>query len=322
MPTPESGENKSGFLKRCIPMLIKDENRPQKQAIAICINMFERFEKKQGNVSLEETMELLAAYDELMNEADLNIQIPNLSDISPELGTAVSIYKQLKKDKEQKQANQFSTIPKPLKRLNQTDISKLVKPSTTKLVKFDDRSVNNKIIKPQGIIVCDTVNNPFFPIDVPIIDNAKFSLPDIKKRFQAYYTSLPVDFLPWHYVAEMINGKYYFFQTRPIDMCFPLDNIECKDLLQANKDILTLSPSTTTFFSNQPFDIKNSIHVCIVGDTNSDVYIDLLYEMIGRICIGPILRYFKLPSSINLRVINLNLGNKFNFAKLEQYTKR
>jgi len=41
MPTPRSGESKEDYISRCIPQL-KDEGKEQKQAIAICYNMWER----------------------------------------------------------------------------------------------------------------------------------------------------------------------------------------------------------------------------------------------------------------------------------------
>ena len=57
MPTPHPGESKKNYLKRCIPMLIKDEGRPQKQSIVICANMFDRYVSKNGHVNTENTYE-------------------------------------------------------------------------------------------------------------------------------------------------------------------------------------------------------------------------------------------------------------------------
>ena len=37
MPHPEPGETEREFLNRCIPELIKEEDYPQKQAIAMTI---------------------------------------------------------------------------------------------------------------------------------------------------------------------------------------------------------------------------------------------------------------------------------------------
>jgi hypothetical protein len=42
MPEPEKNENEKDFLKRCIPQLIKEEEYPQKQAVAICYSMYRK----------------------------------------------------------------------------------------------------------------------------------------------------------------------------------------------------------------------------------------------------------------------------------------
>lgn len=321
MPTPLFNETKKEFLKRCIPQLIKNESRPQKQSVAICANIFDRHVQKEGYINLDSTEYLLNNITESLEIKSVKDKLSVASSIANAAITqdpaaillATDKILNLKSDKLiAKNESQKLSI-----------ISKLKKPNPAVIAKFDDRSTNNKFnIKPTGIIIQDTYNNPIFPIDYPIIDDAKFNLPDIKSRFRAYYCSLPIDFLPWHYTIEIINGTYYFFNTRPIDMKYPVDNIETKKLIEENKDYLNLTDSTINFLETQPVDIQNAIHVCLIGDTNRDVYVDRLYEMIGRICCGPILRFFKLPASVNLRVINFNLGNKFIFNKLDLYLKR
>ena len=42
MPKPKKGETEKDFLKRCIPELIEEENRPQRQAIAICYSLYRK----------------------------------------------------------------------------------------------------------------------------------------------------------------------------------------------------------------------------------------------------------------------------------------
>jgi hypothetical protein len=42
MPHPETGETERDFLNRCIPELVKNENYPQKQAVAICYSYYRR----------------------------------------------------------------------------------------------------------------------------------------------------------------------------------------------------------------------------------------------------------------------------------------
>lgn len=317
MPKPYQNESKKDYLKRCIPMLIKDEGKPHKQSIAACINMFDYYMKKQDYIPVNETVDILTESSNKIKKIIHYGKLTKAAVMQDPVSVISALQSKLPNDNE---VEKSYLVDNPM---SANLISKLKKPSPAKLAKFDDKSINNKInTRPQGIIICDTVNNPIFPIDKPFLDSAKFDLPDIKDRYQAYYTTLDVDFLPWHYVAEIINGKYYFFQTRPIDMKFPINNIEFLDLLQHNRPYLKLTSTTESFIKNQPFDILNAIHICIIGDTNLDVYIESLYEMIARVCAGPILRYFRLPTSVNLKVINFNLGNKFIFNKLDQYLKR
>jgi hypothetical protein len=66
MPSVKKNESKSHYLKRCIPMLIK-EGKEQKQAIAECINLFKQKWKAKGGKPLDETsaefQEALANFD-------------------------------------------------------------------------------------------------------------------------------------------------------------------------------------------------------------------------------------------------------------------
>lgn len=197
----------------------------------------------------------------------------------------------------------------------------MAKPDSAALAGSDTNSTNNKFrTRPQGVMICDTINNPIFPIPYPPLDSVKFNLPDVKDQYQGIYSQLPVDFLPWHYLIEMINGKYYAFQTRPLDMMYPVDTKTAQELI--NKNGIKLKPEVEKFFLEQPFDLKEAIHVCILGDTNRDVYLERLYELIGRLCTGPFLRYFKLPHRTGMRVIDFNLGHKFRFSKLDMHLSR
>lgn len=45
MPKIKQGEEKSDWMSRCMPAM-HDEGRPHKQAIAICLSMFERGPQK------------------------------------------------------------------------------------------------------------------------------------------------------------------------------------------------------------------------------------------------------------------------------------
>ena len=284
MPKPLKNESKHEYLKRCIPMLIKDENRSQKQAIAICYSMFDKYKSKNNIISTENTNYLIKQSEKYLNHNIIQEDHNSVFD---------------------------------------SFISKLKKPNPTKLTQLETRSINNKIdFKPQGILITDTINNPIFPLDRPIIDDSKFNLPEIKKRFKLFYCPIGLLYLPWHYMIEIINGSYYIFNTRPLNMKFPVTTMELNDLLIDNRQYLKLTDSTNIFLKNPQFEIANAIHVCIIGDSNIDVYTDDLYQNISRICLEPIIDYFKLPKSINLKIINFNLGKKFLFEKLENYIRR
>ncbi len=196
-----------------------------------------------------------------------------------------------------------------------------IKPTPAELAASDTSNSSNKIqIKPEGIIIEDTYNNLIFPMPEPKLDNSKFNLPLIKYHYKNIYTKGIVDFLPWHYCIEIIEGQYYIFNTRPLDMKYPINTNKALELINSNN--LKLKKSDNSFFKTKPFDISDAIHVCIIGDTNTDVYIDKIYELIGRLCSGPILRYWKLPTNINQRVIDLNIGSKFILKKLDLYLKK
>ena len=44
---PRKGEKRDAFMQRCISTLIRDENKPQNQAIAICSSEWSRRNKKK-----------------------------------------------------------------------------------------------------------------------------------------------------------------------------------------------------------------------------------------------------------------------------------
>jgi hypothetical protein len=59
---------------------------------------------------------------------------------------------------------------------------------------------------------------------VPRVDSVKIDLILIYKRFRELYSQFDITLLPWHFVIEFIKDRYYVFNTRPIDMFFPVDN--------------------------------------------------------------------------------------------------
>jgi len=50
MPQPSKGESKDDFVKRCIPVVLKDKTaKSSGQAYAICVSMFEEYHRTHKN---------------------------------------------------------------------------------------------------------------------------------------------------------------------------------------------------------------------------------------------------------------------------------
>jgi len=54
MPKPRSGESQKDFFNRAIPMLVKEEGYPQKQAVAIAYSYWQNRHKKKQTESITE----------------------------------------------------------------------------------------------------------------------------------------------------------------------------------------------------------------------------------------------------------------------------
>ncbi len=120
---------------------------------------------------------------------------------------------------------------------------------TAKLIASDAKSNINRLKrKPQGVIITDTYNHPLFPIREPRIDTARFNLPIITKVFKEY-TGVKLDFLPWHFVIEYIDTKYYIFNTRPIDFKFPVTTVEAEQIMIKND--VKMNAHTAKFFEKK-----------------------------------------------------------------------
>ena len=194
-----------------------------------------------------------------------------------------------------------------------------------KTLKVDDTrdrpsSKNYFLTKPQGIIIQDSYNNFAYPIrPLPRIDTNKLELTILTKRFRELYLQFQNNVLPWHYLVEMIGSRYYVYNTRPITMRYPLKHNE---ILKREKDLpfnVTWNNETKDFFEKRRFNIEEAIHVCILGDTNIDVYPKNFYKVIGQFCIRPFIHWFKLPQSSKTRTFALNTGSKFNFEYLFKF---
>lgn len=341
MNKPMPGESKDIFIKRCASQLIKEESMSRNKALVISEVLWERRNLEVPELSmidLTETQELLAEADILGPAIDTVTRgsgflkdmatlgtgltaggVPGLSAAAAAVGTKRLVSYGVNALKSAVAGKIVGDIIKAQN--TPTNLEDRAKPIPSNLASFDSQSNNNKIkTKPQGIVIQDTWNNPIFPIPEIQIDTHKFNLPLIYYHYKSMYTKLPIDFLPWHYVIEIIDTKYFFFATRPFDMQYPVSTQEAQDLIEQNK--IELNESSKRFFLERPFDLRDAIHVCIIGDTSRDVYLERLYEMIGRLCAGPYIRFFHMPNKTGQRVINFNLGSNFHFQKLDQYLMR
>lgn len=185
----------------------------------------------------------------------------------------------------------------------------------------DKPSKSNKFdgLKPKGIIITDTFNDPLFPIPEPKVDTSKLNLVKVLKQFKDYYGKFRLNYSVWHYIVEMVDMSYYVFNTRPLDMSFPITTNKALEIIKKNK--VSLNGEAQQFFKKRPFDLSQAIHVKIIGDSSIDVYTKDFYQLVGRTCVAPILRMFKLPTIYGQRTISLNLGRKFNASMLDQYMK-
>ena len=185
----------------------------------------------------------------------------------------------------------------------------------------DAAGVANKFrTKPQGILIQDTYNNPFLPIRPrPRLDTSKMDLKEVFQRARENYGKFASDFLPWHYVVELVGNRYYVFNTRPIDTKFP---IYTNEVLKFEKRKDSWDDVTKMFFKDNIFDIAEAIHICVIGDTNIDIYTKRLYEKLARTCMTPFYRTYKFPKGLFQRTFPLNIGHKFNVDMLVKFNSR
>jgi hypothetical protein len=165
--------------------------------------------------------------------------------------------------------------------------------------------------KPDGFIITDTFNDPLFPLEEPKIDTSKFYLPTLIEQFSSKYSKPKSNYLPWHYYIELIGNKYFCINTRPINLKYPLDNTFLENKYKNN---------ITNIIIEKKINIKNMIHIKILGDSNSDVYMNNIYEIIGSLCILPIIKFCKMNLIINDNLFCINMNkDRFNIKLIYDY---
>lgn len=191
--------------------------------------------------------------------------------------------------------------------------------SFNKLSNVDEQPslINKFTTRPQGFLIYDTYNNPFFPISDIIIDTAKPDIIKIFKIFRSEYSSFKASMLPWHFMIDFIQNEYFIFNTRPLDMKYPINNIKFIEDYDTNK----LDDIGKKFFKDVPFDISEAIHIVLIGDSNKDVYTKKLYEKIGRFCIVPFIRYFHLTQGKYQTIFPINLSTRFNLDYVIKFVR-
>jgi len=172
----------------------------------------------------------------------------------------------------------------------------------------DIPSKPNKIInRTKGIIICDTYNNPFFPIDTIRIDNADSNLNKVFNRYKQLYATDKSVYLPCHYCIELIEYNYVVYNTRPLNLKFPIVKSE---LEEHNWDNITKQ------FIKLPNELTEYIHVWVIGDSNSDMYSKKFYNCLATMCIEPILFNNKQSKTLIDNVFPLNMGINFKMNKM------
>jgi len=146
--------------------------------------------------------------------------------------------------------------------------------------------------KPNKIIIYDSYNNKLFPYKDIILDKNTFDLPKYHYYLNKVFGT-KLSQLPFHFFIELIEDEYYIFYTR---------NLLMKPLIPEN-----ISPDIEKEY-------KDSIHICILGDSNSDVYDRSLYEKIKSI-IKPLSIIFKFGSHYK-SYVDVKLGKHFFEDKL------
>jgi len=146
---------------------------------------------------------------------------------------------------------------------------------------------------PKGIIIFDTFNNRWFPIDTVKIDTNMYNMRIIKDDFHHIYGGSSRDniFLPWHYSVEFIGKSYISSVSRPIMY---------KSLIPGYEEYIS---------------------ICLVGDTNSDMYTKELYKVIAH----NIINSFRYIPGWNINVVDntelLDIGSSFNESELRKQIK-
>lgn len=142
---------------------------------------------------------------------------------------------------------------------------------------------------PKGWVIMDSVNNPFWKMDIFSVDTMKFDTSKLADDFHEQYGGSKRDlFLPWHYIVEMVDEKPYVISTRPFMY---------RSLVPGYKDYLI---------------------IMIIGNSNLDIYPGKFYKQIAN----GIMNQFKYTKGYRLDPAPENItyftGKNFRKNELEK----
>ena len=145
--------------------------------------------------------------------------------------------------------------------------------------------------KPKGILIFDSFNNKFFPLDIVAIDKGDFNLKSYISQFRRTYGGNESSdiFMPFHYSVELIGKTYFPIQTRPI------------------------------MYRSKVPGYEEYITVCILGDSNIDVYPHSLYKIIAHTILNSLhyIPSFKLDPSEHTEYHHM--GKQFKIEQLKKH---
>jgi len=143
--------------------------------------------------------------------------------------------------------------------------------------------------KPNGFIIFDSYNNPFYPLREVDLDDSKLSYQYIKQELKR--KNWQGNFMPWHYWVEMIGTEYIIIQSRPLN------------------------------YKTQLIGHEDKIAICIAGNSRNDIYMKKLYQSIADIIMNSLhyLPSWKLQAQDHTTLINL--GKSFDEFQLSKYLR-
>jgi len=149
------------------------------------------------------------------------------------------------------------------------------------LHKIEEREYHRNAIFstiPKGIIITDTYNCPTFPLKDIITDKKHLSeIKKLRKDYTNTYGATKDNYLPYHYVVELLGNRYETYNTRPLNY---------KSLLYKKEEYLVIA---------------------VMGNSHNDIYGKGVYSAISSI-ISPLQL---LPGWRIQNIEFANLGDNF-----------